>query len=63
MECPKFVISLRPMISPLLNQTLSANSLGTLIRILIAQRSLDILRLRFPLLSQITRDFSNESAS
>jgi hypothetical protein len=51
------------MISPLLNQTLSANSLGTLIRILIAQRSLDILRLRFPLLSQITRDFSNESAS
>jgi hypothetical protein len=40
----------------------AANSLGTLSGTLVAQRSLGLLKLRFPILSRITRDFSNQSA-
>lgn len=41
----------------------AANTLGTLVGDLVAQRSLDLLKLRFPVLNRISTDFSPENAA
>ncbi len=41
----------------------AANALGTLVGDLVTQRSLDLLKLRFPVLSRISTDFSYENAA
>ena len=41
----------------------AANTLGTLVGDLVTQRSLDLLKLRFPVLSRISTDFSYENAA
>ena len=43
-------------------EVLASNSLGTLTGNLIAQRALDLLRVKFPILGRVTKDYSNESA-
>lgn len=41
----------------------AANALGTLVGDLVTQRSLDLLKLRFPVLTRISTDFSPENAA
>lgn len=41
----------------------AANTLGTLVGDLVTQRSLDLLKLRFPILHRISTDFSAENAA